>query len=160
MSSNLLEVLHNNRNMANYDEQLRFIEAVKSLKPRDTTLLPELFYLFYDNDEEDTALKYLASYIDGFDLELVIQHLVQVTPTLIGSAREWLTSFYIIGLSHTEYIEVWKNAVNSLPENEIAVIHALFAQIKEKTGKMMSVTQHGIEFNEHILASVKQITGY
>ncbi len=135
MSSHLLEVLHKNRNMASYDEQLRFIEAVKSLKPQDTTLLPELFYLFYDNDEEDTAFKYLASYIDGFDLEVVIQHLVQVTPALIGTARTWLTSFYFIGLSNTEFIEVWKNAVNSLPENDIAVIRALFAEIKDTPRK-------------------------
>lgn len=158
MRSNPLEVLYNNRNMANYDEQLRFIEAVKHLKPRDTTLLPDLFYLFYDNDEEDTALQYLASYIDGFDLELVIQHLVQVTPALIGTAHDWLTSFYFIGLSQTEFIEVWKNAVNSLPKNDIAVIRALFAEIKDKTEKMMSVTQHGIEFNERVLVSIKQLS--
>ena len=158
MSSHLLEVLHKNRNMASYDEQLRFIEAVKSLKPQDTTLLPELFYLFYDNDEEDTALKYLASYIDGFDLEVVIQHLVQVTPALIGTARTWLTSFYIIGLLHVEFVEVWKNAIDKLTENDRTLVHALFAEIKAQTEKMLSVTQYGIESYEHVLVSIKQLS--
>lgn len=158
MNNQILEFLYRNKNMANHDEKLRFIEGVKRLEPGDTTLLPDLFYLFYDNNEDDTGLQYLASYISAFDLSIVIYHLVQVTPKLIRSAREWLIVFYMIGLPQLELIGVWKNAIDALAENDRLAIYTLLEEIEEEIKKRISVTQYGLDVNKHILASIKQLT--
>lgn len=123
--SNAVQILMANRMLRDETEASAFLDALETLSSSEPD--PELIHCLFDifTDEElisppmDSLLNYIWWTFDG---SLVVECLVDATPTLSRSAWNWAKTSYIRALARPERIIALKIAYsNAIPETQAQV---------------------------------------
>jgi hypothetical protein len=121
-NKDLMKILEQNKHFRNTDELNQFYDAALELDPTDSGLLPDLFYFFDDEIEEDLALEFLASFIWRIDNVAVVISMVHVTPKIVAKSEGWLDIFYTIPLLDEQLLQVLIEELGKLSDNEREVL--------------------------------------
>jgi hypothetical protein len=125
----LAETLVENRRLETHEAILAYERAVLALRnePRDARVLPHLLSAFCDSQmpldvKDDEMMWSLVYYVESFETEDYVNSLIQLTPTLLLDAQQWLDRLYVAILNSDDYSQALKTALQQAsPEQQDAV---------------------------------------
>lgn len=129
----VLETLKANQSLETEEQARKFLAAIDQLKP-DSSLLPNILYLFSEDIEYSVPLDYLANFVAMLDKDLFAISLVKTTPDLITKAKDWLIIFFMGPLRNQQERNVLIETLRKASDTERTVVLELFNEILTELG--------------------------
>jgi hypothetical protein len=123
-----IQVMQANKQLSNAGEVENFMEALTTLRV-DKSNLYNVLLLFSDKAKFKDPLKILANRIAKIDTEIFVAILVESTPELLSSARDWLITFYASILIDRKTVGYVKSILLNLPLNKQEEVKELLHEL-------------------------------
>jgi hypothetical protein len=123
-----IQVMQANKQLSNAGEVENFMEALTALRV-DKSNLYNVLLLFSDKAKFKDPLKILANRIAKIDTEIFVAILVESTPELLSSARDWLITFYASILIDRKTVGYVKSILLNLPLNKQEEVKELLHEL-------------------------------
>jgi hypothetical protein len=155
-NASIFEELWATRNVSTPEEEIRFVNAAKTLEFGDNSLLPDILYLFQDDVPNLDPFKYLANLVASLDDVLVIKYLVERAPDINHVARGWLNLLFSILLKE-ELVSVWIENLRMSSPSVHSVVFDLFDELENESLSFKSISGDEETFHANMLRTIKVI---
>lgn len=126
----LVQVLVNNRKLDSQDKITVFLEALRQIETeRKPELLPELLKVFDDGTTHFPPMQALQTYVESFELDVWLVHLLKNTREMLGQARRWTIEFYAHILNSDEDRQRLKSLYRDVDEENKLLMREVLESI-------------------------------
>lgn len=131
-SLDLIQILHQARNLSNKEEVIAFEDALEALRGRSNDFPYESLYnVFIDDTHQSEVMWNLVHFIEDLDLKKTLSAFINVIDKMVKEGKEWSKVFMYGILNHQESLELFLKLFEmDRKKKNKEIIYALLKEMK------------------------------
>lgn len=91
----------------------------------DSSCISDIALLIEDDYEFDEVMYTLVHFIEGFDLETYIKHILRITPKLYGKSPDWSRTLIVRIRNSQKGLKLYESGISSMGADQKQLFHQI-----------------------------------